>query len=461
MGKNKSAAQAAAENQQAPKTNEKKGVEVIQAGDLLNAAKTGGQSVGLSPDATVMALNGLKTMVHDNPKAAEYYNLGEEGVKKINHFTLAGFATVLAIECMNRKSEFAIKMLEKQPEAINAIAEFTGVTIDTKLLPAPNDKGEVEVPSTAVKISKEAEKGLKEEIKIANEETITDPTKIENEEQLKKSLLKILVKGNGNDNFYQKVVTAINFYESFLSIKASKSENKEEELAAIKAKSRADLLSEIAKLLGKCTFTIGGMAKFMFENTKRTKNPVSAFCTLRNASLNETTGMPQVEDSLIADIVKVLIRWYADSEIEEANVRLSNSKKDLEVLKKDEKKNKKAIESGNNVIANIANYIAEIEDVVTYVNVPDRSIVDNFIADYTNDKSEGYKFARMMGSKIVDTYYGGTKAKDYEQDPLIHNLQQYVGIIFNLFLPSTEMLIEYSEANITELTPKKTEEKND
>ena len=470
MGKkiNKTAgsAAAAAAEQKAPGVQENgdntqnptKKVEVIQTGDLLNAARSGGKKAGLSPDATVMALNGLKTMVHDNPNAAEYYGIGEEGVKKLNHFTLAGFATVLAIECAENKSPFAVAMLAKQPEAINAIQEYTGVSIDIKALPAPDENGEVKVPSSAIKVTKEAKEGIKQEQEIATKKVELDPTKIENDDQLKDALLHILVKGSGNVNFYAKVATAINFYESYLSVQANKSENKEEALKAIKDKTRAELFSEIAKLLGKCTFTINGMAKFMYEHTERTKNPVVAFCMFRDASLNENNGMPQIEDSLVADIVKVLIRWYADSEIQTTNEKIASYEKDLEKLKKDEKKNAKGIEEGKKVIENAKKHIEDIESVVTYANIPSRAIVDSFAKDYVDDSAEGYKFARMMGSKILNSYYPGVKASEIETENLVHNLQQYMGVIFNLFLPAMQRLSDFSEANITELKKKEAEQ---
>ena len=262
MGKNKNAAKSAAEAAASQQAAPQQKVEVIQTGDLLNAAKNGGKNAGLSPDGVVTALNGIKSMVHDNPNAAEYYGIGENGVKMFNTFVLQGFATVLAIECMERKSKFAVSMLAKHPEALNAISEYTGITIDTNLLPAPKKDGTVEVPSEAVKVTKEAQKAIKEEQEIAKKKVVLDPTKIETEEQLKETLCHILVKGTGNENFYEKVISAINFYESYCSVEASKKENKEELLAELKKKTKYDFLSEIASLLGKCTFTIGGMAKF-------------------------------------------------------------------------------------------------------------------------------------------------------------------------------------------------------
>lgn len=458
MGKDKNAAQSAAKEaaakQEAPATEK---VEVVQVGDLLKKGENV-HNVGLSPDATVMALNGLKSMVHDNPNAAEYYNMSEDAVKQLNHFTLAGFATVLAIEVMNKKSEFAVRMLAKQPEAINAIAEYTGVSIDTKYLPAPKSDGTVEVPSSAVSITNEAKKGLKEEVEIANRVVILDPTKIENDQQLKDSLLQLLVKGNGSDNFYDKVVSAINFYESYLAIQANKSDDKDNLLASLKKKSKGDLLNEISNLLGKCTFTMRGMAKFMYEQTERTKSPVTAFCIFRNASLNKKTGMPQIDDVLVADIVRVLVHWYADTEKEISKGVLENFKKDLAVLSKDEKKNAKAIEQGKQKIKNVEAHIAAVEQAVNYTHIPDRSVIDSFKSNFLDPSSEGYKMARMMGSKIIDSYYPGIKVKEYDQEILSSNLQQYMGTISNMFLPPMDQIPDYSEKNIVELKKLEVEE---
>jgi hypothetical protein len=204
-------------------------------------------------------------------------------------------------------------------------------------------------------------------------------------------------------------------------------------------------------MLGKCTFTIGGIAKFMYEQTERTKSPITAFCTLRDASLNKKTGAPQVDDQIIADIVKVLIRWYADSEIATTKESIAGFERDIELLKKDTKKNAKGIESGNKTIENAKKHIDEIMVVVGYVAQPSRDIVDNFCANYTDNKSEGFKHARMMGSKIIKTYYGDVDLKTIKMDSLIHNMQQYAGVITNMFLSPVDQFAEYSASNITEL----------
>ena len=479
MGKNKnkaaSAAEQAAAQQAAPEVKtpkaeqpaEKSRISVIQIGDLDKLAQTRALS-GLDPNHTVDLLKMMHETYRLDPAAAQKLNISQDDVDKINRITAIGQVAVLTNEIMIAQTPFAVAMRVTQLEAIKEVAPMLGVTIDTKALPAPKSDGTIELPSEAVKISKEAEKAAKEEQAAAQKEVITDPTKIENEEQLKDSLLKILVKGNGSENFYDKVATAINFYESYLSIQAAKKENKEEELAALKQKSRVDFLTDIAHLLGKCPFSIGGMAKFMYENAERTKSPVAAFCMLRNASLNKTTGMPQIDDTLIADIVKVLIRWYADSEIITSNEVLAGFEKNMAALKKDEKKNAKAIEQGNQKIANVKKHLEQIETVVSYVNMPPREVIDAFSEDYVDSNREGYKMARMMGAKIIDTYYPGVKPKEIKQESLVHNLHQYMGIISNMFLPALEQMVDFSEANVSELekaepaeeAPAEGEEKN-
>lgn len=466
----KSAAAAAAQ-QGAPGTEETGGstktsttVNVLQLEDVQKYAelsKTGGMDHNHIMDMIRVQHETFRM----DPKAAEHTGMSQEQIDRINRINAIEQVAIMASVVTFDNTPFAISVRSAQLADITEAAANLGIVIDPKALPAPNKDGQVEIPSGAIKVSSEKKDEIKAEREAAEKKVILDPTKIESEEQLKDSLTNILVKGNGNSNFYTKVASAISFYESYCKLKASKAEDKEEQLAALKEKSRTDLFSEIAKLLGKCTFTIGGMAKFMFEDVQRTKNPVTAFCQMRNASLNEKTGMPQIEDSLVAGITKVLIRWYADSEIEETNRCIATFEKDIEVLKKDAKKNATAIQQGNKKIENAKKHIEDIEAVVTCANMPDSSIVSSFAENYVNADAEGYKFARMMGSKIMGTYYPALKPKDVEQDNLIHNLQQYVGVIFNMFLPPMQKLTSYSEANITELVKvepgeKKPEEKN-
>lgn len=463
MGKNKnggakSAAEQAAAKQAAPasKTTQQKPadqsqVAVIQLGDLDKIAEARALS-GLDPNHAVDLLKMMHETYRMDPSAATKLAIEQDTVDKINRITAIGQVAILTNEIMVAQTPFAVSMRRTQLEAIKEVAPMLGITIDiSKALPAPNAEGVVQLPSSAVKVSKEAQKAVKEEQAAAAEKVELDPTKIESEEALKKSLLNILVKGNGSENLYDKIVTAINFYEAYLGIQAGKSEDPEAARAALKEKTRVDFLSDISHLLGKCTFTIGGIAKFMYENTERTKSPVAAFCTLRDASLNKKTGMPQIEDQMVADIVKVLIRWYADTEITITKESIASMEKDLEALKKDEKKNAKGIESGKKVIESAKKHINDVETVVSYANMPPREVVDNFAANYQDNKAEGFKTARMIGAKIMKSYYGDMNVKTVKMESLVHNLQQYFGVITNMFLPALNQLVDYSEANITEL----------
>jgi len=474
MGKKQNAAKSAAEQaaaqQVAPenKTNEqetanKSQIAVIQLGDLDKLAQQRAL-VGMDPNHMEDLIGRLDDRFYKDATAAKRYNIPQEAVDKINEIVARGMIALLANEVEIAQSPFAVRMRMSSLEALKEAGEAMHINIDTKALPAPSADGTIEVPSTAVKVSKEAKEGLKREREIAAEKVELDPTKIQDEESLKKSLLQILVKGNGSENLYDKVVTAINFYEAYLGIQAGKAEDPEAARAALKDKSRADFLSDIAHLLGKCTFTVGGIAKFMYENTERTQSPVVAFCTLRDASLNKKTGMPQIEDQMVADIVKVLIRWYADTEIITTKEAIASMEKDLEILEKDKKKNAKGIESGKKVIENAKLHIEEVEAVVGYANNPNREVIDNFPTNYVDNKAEGFKMARMIGSKIMKSYYGSTDVKAVKMDSLIHNLQQYAGVITNMFLPPLNQLVDYSEANITELEkaeePSKEESKN-
>ena len=80
------------------------------------------------------------------------------------------------------------------------------------------------MPATA-----QSESGLVVEAEAEKRITKNNPAEIETEQELKDAILKILVKGGVGAPFYNAVTTAINFYRSYLTIQASKSENKDAE----------------------------------------------------------------------------------------------------------------------------------------------------------------------------------------------------------------------------------------
>ena len=421
---------------------------------------------GLSPDATVMALNGLKEMVHDNPNAAQYYGMSDEQVMKINQFTLAGFATVLAIEVESNKSPFAIKMLEKQPEAINAISEFTGVHINTKALPAPNKKGEIEVPSTAIEVTEEAKKKIKAEKEIEKKNPTTNPAEIENEEQLAASLSNLLTKGQ--ENVDARIKRVINFYRGYLTIQANKAENKEEALTKVKEMTRSQMLEEITNIVGNCPFALTGFGKLFRNHFIKSGTVVSPFCLYRRSSVD--TAKDPVEDGFVADVVKILINWSCKSVIANAERTIAEAdriiNKNKKIVEENKDKNdvavaKAAIPTWEGQKKQQAGIIADAQATLEKFNNPSIEEVDKLIENYngSDDTKDEYKHAHLIVDNIIKTYYKDVDQTKVDKDTLLKNVQQRAGIIVNMFRDPLSQSISYNESNIVELTEVASEEK--
>lgn len=444
----KSAAQQAAEEAAAQQAPEVKNPAVKTA---INGIKS-----GLSPDATVMALNGLKGMIHDNPNAAAYYNLSEDTIHSINVFTLAGFATVLAIEVHENKSPFAQKMLEKQIDAVNAISEFTGVAIDMKALPAPNEKGEIQIPSTAVKVSDDTKKKIAAEEKL---EGVTNPAEVTSPEQLAASLTLLISKGN--EGIIVRMRRATDFYRGYLTIQANKAEDKKAALEEVKNKSYSDLLSEMATIVGPCPVGLVGNAGLFRKNFVNVGTIIGPFCMYRrNADKIDTKGA--LTNDFIADLVRIMITWSCKEEISKAEKGIKENeriiKKNEEIIKENKDANevtiaKAAINTHKGYIEKCNNTINEMNGIVIGMNNPSIEDVDNLIDNYNkkDDTDADYKRAHLIVDQIINTYYKGTDLTKVDMDSLLHNVQQRAGIIVNLFRDPLSQSIAYSESNITEI----------
>jgi hypothetical protein len=445
----KSPAQQAAEEaaaQQAPK------VENPTVSKVMNGVK----NPSLSPDATVMALNGLKSMIHDNPNAAAYYNLSEDTIHSINVFTLAGFATVLAIEVHENKSPFAQKMLEKQIDAVNAISEFTGVAIDVKALPAPNEKGEVQIPSTAVKVSDDTKKKIVAEEKL---EGVTNPAEVTSPEQLAASLTLLI--SRGNEGIIVRMRRATDFYRGYLTIQANKAEDKKAALEEVKNKSYSDLLSEMAAIVGPCPVGLVGNAGLFRKNFVNVGTIIGPFCMYRrNADKIDTKGA--LTNDFIADLVRIMITWSCKEEISKAEKGIKENeriiKKNEEIVKENKDATevniaKAAIKTHKGYVEKCNNTINEMNGIVIGMNNPSIEDVDNLIDNFNkkDDTDADYKRAHLIVDQIINTYYKGTDLTKVDMDSLLHNVQQRAGIIVNLFRDPLSQSIAYSESNITEI----------
>lgn len=444
----KSPAQQAAEEaaaQQAPK------VENPAVKTAISGIKS-----GLSPDATVMALNGLKGMIHDNPNAAAYYNLSEDTIHSINVFTLTGFATVLAIEVHENKSPFAQMMLKNQVEAVNAISEFTGVAIDTKALPAPNEKGKIRIPSTAIQVSDDTKKKIAAEEKL---EGVTNPAEVTSPEQLAASLTLLI--SRGNEGIIVRMRRATDFYRGYLTIQANKAEDKKAALEEVKNKSYSDLLSEMAAVVGPCPVGLVGNAGLFRKNFVNVGTIIGPFCMYRrNADKIDTKGA--LTNDFIADLVRIMITWSCKEEISKAEKGIKENerivKKNEEIVKENKDATevniaKSAIKAHKDYIEKCNNTINEMNGIVIGMNNPSIEDVDNLIDNYNkkDDTDADYKRAHLIVDQIINTYYKGTDLTKVDMDSLLHNVQQRAGIIVNLFRDPLSQSIAYSESNITEI----------
>ena len=464
----KSAAQQAAEQQHAPET--KTNQQPIDHEDLIKNPKL---MRGLSQDSKVM----LAYLTHDryikNPQR-EYPEVFIEGANIMTDALIAD-AYVTEIVTGGSVVSMIIARDEKKYAAISNMLMAQGIKMpEFKALPAPTEEqlklaGVALLPAqTAVvtvkpeDVSEEVKTKKKEEIKLANKKVDLDPTKIENEDQLKECLTYIFV--HGNDAIDVRVQKAIDFYNSYLTVKATKAENSEEELKKVKSYSRSTLLSEISQIVGPCPLMPKGLGYFLYGAVLQTNSIVPAFCLYRRSALATSKGK-DVDDAFIADIVRILINWYGNGEIEKFTKLNKNNERQLKKLNEDKKANAKTIKATETAMRYNQEQIDSVNKVLEIVNSPSFESVDMILTDYTNNDTENpnYKLAHRLVRNIADTYYKDVDIADIEQESLLNNMAQRPGIIINLFRDPLSRNINYSESNIVELVHKETstEEKSE
>lgn len=431
--KTKTAAPAAKKPTEAASTS----VEVIDV-NKLNQQLNSKSDTGLDANHQVDLLNGLKTFFHDDPNAKTRF--GEAVVEKIDGITAIGFVTVLVNEIVSAKTPFAVKMSSAQLGAITEVAPMLGIQIDSKLLPAPSADGTVQVPSNAVVVSKETAKKVKKEKTVVDEKPTTDPSKVANDEQLKKSLMFILCDTSASTRPYDRMVRATEFLRSVRSLEASKLTDADEsktKLAEIKAKSVSDLLEDMRLLVGECPFSTVGLAHYVYNQAVETKNPVSPFILLYRASRNKTTNAG-LEDSTVAAIVKVLVNWNVDERLKEYEAACERIKKTT----KDEKILKNALEP---VQKNI-DYCKSIKECICH---PNFDAVESLIDDFKGEDPKKKSKATFTVRNIIELWMPDVKFDELEsnekKDEILENVKKRAGVIMNAFLDPLEQNIAYKE----------------
>ena len=434
-------------------------VDVIQVGDLSKIKESYAKNGGLDPNHRVDVLMGIKTYFKDDPNAAANTGVPQEAVDKINGIAAIGFVAALGDEIMMGTSGWASKLRMTQIEAINSVNQLTGISIDTKALPAPDKDGNVVVDQKSIKVSKETKAKLTEEKKVnkeaesADKQYMSNPTLIDSEEKLKEALGFQLVNSK-IARPVERLLTTANFYRSYLTIQANKSENKDAELARIKDLTDADLLQEISTMVPP-TFTAEGFGKYLCKCTKDSKSIIPAFGLFKRAAVNRETGICKLTEQEIASLVRVLVIWNATSQISLISESIEDHNNNIKILSKNAEANKLGIEKENEAIGECKDTIKMFQDIISLATDPSFDVVDNLIRIYHDQEDPQHAVAVSIYNSIVKTYYEGIDVPELEHDAFLLNVQQRAGIILNMFTSNLLRRDDYSEENIA---PMKNEE---
>lgn len=450
MGKNtKSAAQAAAE-QAAPATTTR-----IDGGKLETPA-----TKGLSQGEKVNYIAAIQT-----ERAFMMQNVENPSQSMIDGFTLLAQATILDVavgEIATGRSVVGniITANENNYKALQAMALERGIKLpEYKALPAPTEEqlkihGLLDIKPADAKVlnveasnvSDRAIEQKKKEI-AAVAKAVDNPAEIKTKEQLKASLTAMLVKPitDGIDRPDARVQRTIKFYRGYLTIQANAAEDKKTALEEMKAKTRQDMLNEIAEIVGPCPFSLNGTAYFLRKRAIETGSPISAFCLYRRSAVPEKDNA--VDDSYVADITRILLLWSCNSRIAECNSILKEQKKHVENETGAAKAATEAAIRYNEAA------IEEMKQVIEWVNNPTFDIVDSLVEDYNaeDQESEKCKLAHRIVSNIMSTYYPEIDIKKADKDSMLKNVQQRAGIIINMFRGPLAQSISYAEGNLTDI----------
>jgi hypothetical protein len=354
------------------------------------------------------------------------------------------------IACGTSATGFIFSGNEVAYKALCGLALTMGVKMpDFKTLPAPTKEqlhnaglegiGETKYVAIESKdVSKETKERKKKERKLndeaekADKAYLTDHTKIETPEQLGEALGFQLVNLKVASPV-ERLITAAQFYRSYLEARAEKSDNPEAEVAKIHENSLADLLQDISTMVPP-TFAIEGFGKHLCKLAESNGSIIPAFNLFRKASINKTTGKCKFSDEECAVLVRVIIVWNASAQI-------ASISKDIKLLNKDAKANAKAIEQ-------CTAKIQHQQDIISLASEPDFDIADNFIAAYKDNEHAKHNLAVALYNSIISTYYPDADIPELEVDTALLNVQQRIGIIINLFNSELGKRDDYSEENL-------------
>lgn len=438
--------------------------KIVDFGAMGEAANKIAQynAVGLSPDCRATLLHDLHETFLKDPNAAERYHMDQGTVNRINELTAHGMVATLCVEVVYAKNPFALALKPQEIDVIAEIGSKMGLVIDRKLLPAPNAEGVVNVPSTAVKVDKQTEKEIKEEIAKAEKEVELDPTKIDSPEALKAALIHILCERAGNP--WEKMDAAVTFMYKYDShVNASDPTTQ----AKLNKRSAEEVVKRISEIVGRCSFVVRNFVSAMVEQSNNFGSPVKAFFNLINC-FNASNPDVTPNEYKVASYLKGFCAWALDTMIADTNNHIAENKKNIEVLSKDKKANDKAIKKAEKDNEGLEARVNKLKEAYDIFNLPSSDVADNLLEDLKSKDVRVFNRANDLYKAVTKAYFANAleslttmedknkgESDEYKslKASLDHNVQQMVGIALNYFRPANAQLENYSTSNLVSLEP--------
>lgn len=395
--------------------------------DLPLMPSTDVQANGLDPNHQVDLIRMTHEYFKNSPDLIQKFDISQGVVDNINYVNMIAIAAAWANEMTFSKTPFAGKLRTAVlPEMASALKEL-GIKADKILaLPSSSD-GTTTVTSKDVQIPKTVKDQMKAENKLQQEEIELDPTKIHNKTEVFKTVQYLLTNKGA---VYSNIKAAVNFYRSWLLIQAK---DDQAEKDRINARTVKDIILDIANFTNACPFVLKGVGGYLLRLTMTHNSIVPAFCIMRNTVRNKVTGKTTCDEQEIADICYAVVNWAA-------NARISEKKKNIEVLSADKKRNKEAIDDVNADIK-------AIEDVISMLDNPNSDFADNVLDNLKSDDAIVVKHAQEAFGIIAKCYYPGTDLRKRYTN-LANNVKQLAGIITNLFRDPMSPLSNFNIANL-------------
>lgn len=395
--------------------------------DLPLMPSTDVQANGLDPNHQVDLIRMTHEYFKNSPDLIQKFDISQGVVDNMNHINMIAIAAAWANEMTFSKTTFAGKLRTTVlPEMASALKEL-GIKADKILaLPSSSD-GTTTVTSKDVQIPKTVKDQMKAENKLQQEEIELDPTKIHNKTEVFKTVQYLLTNKGA---VYSNIKAAVNFYRSWLLIQAK---DDQAEKDRINARTVKDIILDIADFTNACPFVLKGVGGYLLRLTMTHNSIVPAFCIMRNTVRDKVTGKTTCNGQEIADICYAVVNWAA-------NARISEKKKNIEVLSADKKRNKEAIDGVNADIK-------AIEDVISMLDNPNSDFADNVLDNLKSDDATVVKHAQEAFGIIAKCYYPGTDFRKRYIN-LADNVKQLAGIITNLFRDPMSPLSNFNIANL-------------